>query len=33
MPNVFDLDSEVEGLHSQIGRLKQVMRVSVVRNL
>lgn len=26
MPNTFDLDSEVEGLQSQIGRLKQVPR-------
>jgi len=26
MPNTFDLDSEVEGLQSQIGRLKQVAK-------
>lgn len=29
MPDAFDLDSEVEGLQGQLGRLKQVLLLQV----
>lgn len=30
MPDAFDLDTEVEGLRGQVGRLKQVLHMMVV---
>ena len=32
MPDAFDLDSEVEGLQGQLGRLKQVHIASIMKS-